>query len=167
MPLKALSTSSASPSSTFYYFYPHCSILLCNDLVILHFLCVLNLFTVLIPTASSTPPVHTIISFLVGCLFQFPYNNSSLLVSEKNLLNRSLPPSTQLQPVCILPGIYYMLSFSYSLARINHCSHRCNFIKASCCFLLFPSQHSLTQLTIGIISPPRVSFPHQLHYLYT
>ena len=168
MPLKALSTSSASPSSTFYYPYPHCSYPPLQRPCHPSFLfCVLNLFAVLIPTASSTPPVHTIISFLIGCLFQFPYNNSSLLTSDKNLLNHSLPPSTQLQPVCILPGIYYMLSFSYSLASIHHCSHHCNFIKASCCFLLFLSQHSLTQLTFGIISPPGVSFTHQLHYLYT
>ena len=164
MSLKALSTSSASPSSTFYYPYPHCSYP-CHPSFLF---CVLNLFAVLIPTASSTPPVHAIISFLVGCLFLFPYNNSSLLISDKNFLNHCLPPSTQLQPVCILPGIYYYYAIlSYSLARIRHCSHHCNFIKASSCFLLFPSQHSLTQLTFGIISPPRVSFPHQLHYLYT
>ena len=108
MPLKALSTSSASPSSTFYYPYPHCSYPPLQRPCHSSFLfCVLNLFAVVIPTASSTPPVHTIISFLVGCLFLFPYNNSALLTSDKNLLNHSLPPSTQLQPVCILPRIDY------------------------------------------------------------
>ena len=118
MPLKTLSTSSASPSSTFYYPYLHCSYPPLQRPCHPSFLfCVLNLFTVLIPTASSTPPVHTIISFLVGRLFLFPYNNSALLISDKNLLNHSLPPSTQLQPVCILPGIYYMLSFSYILLQ--------------------------------------------------
>ena len=160
MPLKALSTSSASPSSTFYYPYPHCSYPPLQRPCRPSFLfCVLNLFAVLIPTASSTPPVHAIISFLVGCLFLFPYNNSSLL-TDKNLLNHSLPPSTQLQPVCILPGIYYMLSLFLFSCKDSSLLSSLQFQKSILLFLtlslsaLTHSGHLWYHITTTCFIPP-------------